>query len=123
MDRKYLMTALGYGIIGLLLGIHMAMSKNHGQYVTHAHIMLVGFVVSFIYAACYKVWLPDADGGMVKAQWYLHLLGSIILTVGFFLMYGHFVEEAVAGPVLGIGSIAVLIAMILMKVQVIKGGK
>ena len=46
MDRKYVLTGLGYALLGLLLGIHMAATKNHGQLVTHAHIMLLGFVVS-----------------------------------------------------------------------------
>lgn len=34
MDRSYLLTGLGYAIVGLLLGIHMAASKNHGQVVS-----------------------------------------------------------------------------------------
>ncbi len=46
MHRQYVITALGYGLLGLLLGIYMAHSQNHLQHVTHAHIMLIGFVVS-----------------------------------------------------------------------------
>ena len=49
MDKKYITTALGYAIIGMMLGIYMAASKDHGHMVTHAHIMMIGFVVSFIY--------------------------------------------------------------------------
>ena len=48
MDRKFVISALCYALLGMVLGIHMAASKDHGQFVTHAHIMLVGFVVSFI---------------------------------------------------------------------------
>lgn len=55
MDRKFILTAFGYAILGLALGIHMAASKDHGQFVTHAHIMLVGFVLSFIYGLCHKL--------------------------------------------------------------------
>ena len=55
MDRKFVLTGLGYAILGLLLGIYMAASKNHGQLVAHAHIILVGFVVSFVYGVCHKL--------------------------------------------------------------------
>lgn len=48
MARKFILTAFGYAILGLLLGIYMVASKNHGQYVTHTHFMLVGFLLSFV---------------------------------------------------------------------------
>lgn len=128
MEKKYLMVSFGYGIIGLLLGIYMAVSENHGQLVTHAHIMLVGFVISFIYAVCYKIWVTNQNSATPKIQYYLHLVGSILLLVSLFLLYGHFLSENILGPVLGIGAISVLAAMILMKILIVKslrssGGK
>lgn len=123
MDRKYLLMAFGYGMIGLLLGIYMAASKNHGQFVTHAHVMLIGFVISFIYAACYKIWIPNQNSTMQKIQYYLHLTGSVVLLMALFLMFGGFASEAVLGPVLGVSSIAVLTSMVLMKVLIIKSVK
>jgi putative solute:sodium symporter small subunit len=120
MDRKYIMTSLGYGIVGLVLGIYMAASKNHGHMVTHAHIMLVGFVVSFIYALCFKLWLNNSESKLAKAQYYLHQVGSLGLVIGLFLMYGNYISLETLDPILAISSIAVLISMILMKVLFIK---
>ena len=120
MDRKYIMTSLGYGIIGLVLGIYMAASKNHGHMVTHAHIMLVGFVVSFIYALCFKLWLNNSESKLAKAQFYLHQVGSLGLVIGLYLMYGNYISLETLDPILAISSIAVLISMILMKVLFIK---
>lgn len=120
MDRKFVMTALGYGILGLLLGIYMASTKNHTQLVTHAHVMLVGFVVSFIYAVCYKLWISNVFSSIANVQFYLHLLGSIALLASLFLLFSGLVAEAVLGPILGISSIAILASMILLKVLVIK---
>ena len=120
MDRKYIMTSLGYGIIGLVLGIYMAASKNHGHMVTHAHIMLVGFVVSFIYALCFKLWLNNSESKLAKAQYYLHQVGSLGLVIGLYLMYGNYISLETLDPILAISSIAVLISMILMKVLFIK---
>ena len=120
MDRKYIMTSLGYGIVGLALGIYMAASKNHGHMVTHAHIMLVGFVVSFIYALCFKLWLNNSESKLAKAQFYLHQVGSLGLVIGLYLMYGNYISLETLDPILAISSIAVLISMILMKVLFIK---
>lgn len=122
MDRKYLLTAFGYMMIGLVLGIYMAASKNHGQMVAHAHIMLLGFVVSFIYAVSIKLWsIPDS--GMLTAQYYLHQLGSFVLLLCLFLMYGGYLEGKILGPFLGVSSLLVLTAAILMKIQLIKALK
>lgn len=123
MDRKYILTALGYALLGLALGIYMAASKNHSQLVTHAHIMLVGFVISFAYGIVHKLWINGQFGSLAKAQYYLHQLGTVILVVGLYLLYGALAPEAVVGPVLGIGSILVFVAMVLMKVLYIKASK
>ena len=116
MDKKYVVTGLGYAILGLVLGIYMAASKNHGQIVTHAHIMLLGFVVSFIYGTLHKVWLKDVQSKLVMPQFILHQIGTLFLLLALFLMFGKFVSNATLEPVLSISSILVLAAMILMKI-------
>lgn len=120
MDRKFVLTALGYAIIGLALGIHMAMSKNHGQLVTHAHIMLLGFVVSFIYALCHKLWLNNTTKMLAVVQYYVHQLGALVLLVGLFLLYGNYIRPETIDPLLGIASILVLAGVVLMKVLFIQ---
>lgn len=117
------MTALGYAILGMLLGIYMASSKNHGQLVTHAHIMLIGFVVSFAYAVIYKVWLTEYSHKLAMLQFALHSLGTILIVIGLFCLYGQWLPEPTIGPILGIASILVLSAMVVMKVQFIKQAK
>jgi hypothetical protein len=84
------MTGFGYAILGLMLGIFMAASKDHGQFVTHAHIMLLGFVVSFIYALCHKLWLNNITSTLAVTQYYIHLIATFALFVGLFLGYGGF---------------------------------
>jgi len=120
MDRKFVLTSLGYAIIGLALGIFMAASKDHGHLVTHAHIMLVGFVVSFIYALCHKLWLNNSKSKLAIAQFYIHQVGTFFLVLGLFLYYGKFVSLEAIDPVLAIASIIVFIGVVLMKVLFIK---
>lgn len=123
MDRKYVMTALGYAIVGLVLGIYMAASKNHGQLVTHAHIMLLGFVVSFIYALCHRLWLDTDQPRLMRWQFYSHQVGTVLIITGLFLLYGNFADAELLDPLLAISSIIVLLSMIMMKVMFIRSSK
>ena len=123
MDRKFILTSFGYAIIGLALGIFMAASKDHGHLVTHAHIMLVGFVVSFIYGLCHKLWLNNIVSTLSKVQFYIHQVGTVGMVIGLFLYYGKYVTIETIDPVLALSSIAILIGMILMKVLFIKSTK
>ena len=123
MDKKYITTALGYAILGMMLGIYMAASKDHGHMVTHAHIMLIGFVVSFIYGLCHKLWLNNTSSKLATVQFYIHQLGAIGIVVGLFLLYGKHVELETIDPVLAVSSIIVLTGMILMKIMFIKSIK
>lgn len=92
----------------------MAASENHSQKATHAHILLAGFVVSFIYGLCHKLWLRDANDLLVKLQYYLHQLGIFLMSLGLFLLYGGFAKLESVDPILAISSIGVLGGMILM---------
>ena len=123
MDKKFILTSLGYAIIGLALGIFMAASKDHGHLVTHAHIMLVGFVVSFIYGLCHKLWLNNTTSKLAKSQYYIHQAGTVGIVVGLFLYYGQHVSLETIDPFLAVSSIAVLVGMVLMKVLFIKSMK
>lgn len=123
MDRKFILTSLGYAIIGLALGIFMAASKDHGHLVTHAHIMLIGFVVSFIYGLCHKLWLNNITSKLAVTQYYIHQVGTFFVVLGLFLYYGKFVTLETIDPVLAISSITVFVGMVLMKVLFIKSTK
>ncbi|MGY4109150.1 TonB-dependent receptor [Aeromonas encheleia] len=114
MDRKFVLSALCYALLGMLLGIYMAASKDHGQFVTHAHVMLVGFLVSFVYALCHKLWLGNPDGRLVRIQFYLHQLGAAVMTAGLYLLYGRLLPPEQIDPFLAAASLAVLIAMGIM---------
>jgi hypothetical protein len=119
IDRKYLLAAMLYAIAGMLLGIYMAISQNHAEHPAHAHILLVGFVVSVIYAIIYKLWLPaQSSGKFALVQFAAHQLGAAILAIGLFLLFGG-TPEATLAPLLGSGSLLVLAAALMILVQIV----
>jgi len=119
-DRKFLLCAFAYAVVGMSLGVYMGASKNHAQFVTHAHILLVGFVVSFIYALVHKLWLSGVSSALAAAQFYLHHVAALVMLAGLFVLFGGLAPEAAVGPVLGISSIGVLLAALLMLWMILK---
>lgn len=119
-DRKFLVWSLGYAAIGIALGIFMAASKNHLQFDAHAHVLLVGFLMSFAYAVICRLWLADKPSRLAGAQFLLHQAGATTMFLGLLLLYGGFATEEQIGPFLGLASIAVFVAALLMMFMVIR---
>jgi hypothetical protein len=119
-DRKYLVWALGYVVVGMCLGIFMAATQDHGQRVTHAHINLVGFLLSFGYGIIHKLWLRQPNPTISRVQFIAHQAGSTAMFIGLFLLYGNVVPGAQIDPILGIASITVLVGALLMFYMALK---
>lgn len=119
--KKFLLWSLGYAAAGIALGIFMAASKNHAQFDAHAHVLLVGFAMSFVYAVIHKLWLGANRPPLAGTQYLLHQAGATVLFLGLLMLYGGGAPEAQLGPVLGIASVAVFVAVLLMALMVIKG--
>jgi len=122
IDRRFLAWSLGFAVIGLLLGIYMAATNNHSELVAHAHILLVGFVVSFIYALIHRLWLQEPPRRMANVQFVLHQLAAATLAVGLFLVYGGYVAVERLDKVLAAASFGVLVGMLLMIYMVFTSG-
>lgn len=118
-DRKYLICALLFAIAGISLGIYMAASDNHGELVAHTHILLVGFVVSFIYGIIHKLWLVQPNPTIANIQFFLHLGAALVLSVGLTLLFGGMVQPERIVPLLIVGSVGVLIAVLMMLYMVL----
>lgn len=114
LDRFHLLAALLYAVVGLGLGIYMAASQDHGQAVAHAHLLLVGFVMSFVYAVISRLWLSRPSTLLHGLQFGGHHLGTMVLVAGLFMLYGGRLSARVLEPVLASASILVLLALVLM---------
>lgn len=114
LDRKYLIWALLYAIAGMGLDIYMAASQKHEQHVTHAHLLLLGFMASLVYGVIHKLWLDVQGPWTAIAQLVAHQVGVLAMCGGLFLLYGGFVSPPALEPILGAASMAVLLGAVLM---------
>ena len=123
LARWHLLFGLTFAGLGMVLGIYMAISQNHSEMPAHAHIMLLGFVVSTIYALVYQLWLKATGVRLALVQTALHEIGATVLSIGLVLMFGGFATEDSVGPLLGIGAFLALGGVLLMIWQVARIGQ
>ena len=119
IDRKFLLCSLAYAVFGMGVGIYMAASKNHTELVAHAHILLVGFLVSFVYGLIHKLWVSTEIRSIANVQFYLHQLSALVMSAGLLSFYGGLFKEAL-DPILAVSSLGVLGAALLMIYLVIR---
>jgi len=110
---RFFGSAIVYAILGMALGLHMGMSKDHTQMPTHAHILVVGWVSFALIGVFYHLFPSAAAGFLAKLQFWLAQLSLVALVVGLFLIFAGHNE---ADPVAGVSSIGLLVSMILFGV-------
>tara|TARA_R110000868_G_scaffold304854_1_gene565987 strand:+ start:3221 stop:3595 length:375 start_codon:yes stop_codon:yes gene_type:complete len=117
--KIHLVLGLAWLLAGMTLGQIMGESGDHGQLPTHAHIMLVGGVLSITWGLLYKLLnLPAKLIGLVQAA--AHHIGVGVMIVALYCLYGGAGDPATLGPILGIAGTAVMLSVLLMLFLVVK---
>lgn len=73
-----------FGLIGAVLGAHMAGSGSYAFRPIHAHILVVGWLSLFAWAVYYKVF-QTSQTILTKVHVWSAIIGSVGLTVGMWL--------------------------------------
>jgi hypothetical protein len=119
LDRRFLVCGLAYAICGMCVGIYMAASKDHSEFIAHAHILLVGFVVSFLYGLIHKLWISAEVSRAAKVQFYIHQVATFVLSLGLLLFFKGLYQEQL-DPVLAVASLGVLTGALMMVYLVVR---
>lgn len=114
VEKKFVLCGFAYAVLGMGFGVYMGASHDHSQHVTHAHVLLVGFVVSLIYAVTHRLWLADANTMLAAVQFWVHQVAALVMFICLFVLFGGIAAEPTVGPVLGLSSIGVMLGAVLM---------
>ena len=102
--------AVVFVLVGIAMGIGMAMSQNHSIMPAHAHLNLLGWVSLFLFGIYYER-RPRLDASkLALVQVTLWSAGTVVLTVAVAAI--HLGYKA-ADPLAGVASLVVLAAMLL----------
>jgi hypothetical protein len=102
-------------LIGLSIGIGMAIQQDFRLMPMHAHLNLVGFVLMFVAGLYYRLVPASAALALAKAHAVLHVIAAIVLPIGIgaLTLYGPSYEIIAI-----VGALVLLLAMILFAVVV-----
>lgn len=101
--------AIVYGVLGMLLGLHMAISQDHGQRPTHAHIMVIGWVSFFLFGLFYLHFGSVVRRWLAAVHCVLAQMSILGLIIGLWLLYSG---ETQYEPVAAISSIAYAVSFV-----------
>src|SRR5262249_37276012 len=107
-------------LIGMIWGIAMAISENHGAMPAHAHLNLLGWVSLFLFGIYYRLQpsLERARSALLQA--WIWVLGTVVTVSSVGLVYtGH----PQAKPIAGIGSFILLFGMLVFGWIIYRGGR
>ena len=86
--RNFFTLAIVYAISGMILGLSMAISHDHSQMPTHAHIMVLGWVMSSVFAFFYHLVPAARSSRLAQVHFWLTAVSGIVLVVGLFMLLG-----------------------------------
>ena len=106
-------TAVLFALLGMGMGIAMAIARDHAAMPAHAHLNLLGWVSLFLFGLYYRL-NPALDvSRLALVQVGVWSFGTGVLTIAVAAI--HMGYEA-ADPVAAVGSLIVLAAMLLFAV-------
>lgn len=82
----YFKAAIIFLILGIGMGIMMAMSGNHNVMGAHAHINLVGWATSALFGAYFALAPAKAARPLAMVQFGTHVVGVAIMIGGLYLL-------------------------------------
>lgn len=109
IDEIYLILAFLWLIAGMSFGIWLGASENFQFAESHAHMALVGFVLSAAFGFTYKLYPAMQASRLAVPQLWIYQLGAVLLVAGKIVVDGGGSPSLVKG-----GSIVILLGVVLM---------
>jgi len=90
-------------MLGFVFGLAMAISHDHSQLPTHAHIMVIGWVSFALFGFFYQLFGSKVSAGLAQVHFWLALVSLIGLVIGLWLIYSGDTEYEPIAAISAIG--------------------
>lgn len=120
VSRNFLIAGSGFLVVGLAVGMYMGASGDHRLGASHAHLNLVGFVLSAVFGLVYKAYPAMTAGHWATLHFWLHLLGALLLNLMLFLLLAGLITEAAMVPIAPIAELMVGAGVIVFATLVLR---
>lgn len=112
ISRGFLVIGSLYIIVGIVIGMYMAASQDHTLAPAHAHINLLGFALMMIFGLAYRVIPTMATPMLAKAHFWMHQIGTLVLTTMLVLLFSGKITEASMAPLAPIAQLLILLGVV-----------
>lgn len=85
--KGFFTAAIIYGVLGMLLGLFMAITQNHGEMPTHAHTMVIGWLSFSIFGFFYHLFGKSVSRVISLIHIWMAQCALIGLIIGLLLVY------------------------------------
>ena len=109
-DRSYIIVGLIWLLIGTVFGAWLGATQHMNFAESHAHLNLLGFVVSTLFGLIYWAYPKLANSKLALWQFITYEVGIVILLLGKVMVDA----DGTATPLLSIGSSVTIIGVALM---------
>ncbi|MFK0691741.1 hypothetical protein ACFX5Q_26565 [Mesorhizobium sp. IMUNJ 23033] len=110
VSELFFKTAIVFLIVGIAIGLHMAISQDHAAFPAHAHINLLGWVTSAIFGGYYALNPAKAARRIAMIHFGLYTLGLVVMLPALYLMLAK--GNTAIEPVVATGSMIVAAAVL-----------
>lgn len=120
IPRNFMLLGTIFLVIGIVMGMYMGGSGDHTLAASHAHINLLGFVLSAIFALTYKTFPVMADSGLARVHFWMHFVGAVVLNLLLFLLLLQVISDAAMLPLAPISEFLILLGVVIFGWNVLK---
>lgn len=108
--RNFFILGIVMAIAGMILGLKMAITQDHGQMPVHAHIMVAGWLMSAVFGFFYHLFPVARQNKLATIHFWIHAVSIVVLVVSlYFVLAGNPGVE----PVTAVSSILFFLGMLL----------
>jgi hypothetical protein len=105
ISNLFFRTAVVFLIVGVGMGLQMAISQNHNVIGAHAHVNLLGWVTSAIFGGYYALNPAKAERRLALVHYGVYTAGVVIMSIALYLLLqGNTAME----PVVAVSSLITL---------------
>lgn len=123
VSRSFMLVGSAFLVIGIMFGIYMGASGNHTLAPLHAHLNLLGFVLSMVFALTYRSYGAMGKSNLARIHFWLHVVGGVILLIMLFLLLSGKITEAGMVPMAPIAEVMVLAGVLLFAANAYRNAK
>jgi predicted membrane channel-forming protein YqfA (hemolysin III family) len=108
--RQFFILGIIMAIVGMMLGLKMAMTHNHTQMPVHAHIMAAAWLMSAVFGFFYHLFPAARQNKLAPFHFWIHAVSIVVLVVSLYLVLAG---NPGVEPVTAVSSILFFLGMLL----------